>query len=473
MNFQELYYQNPYQTTFEAEVLTCTPGPDSNTYYLTLSQTLFYPEGGGQPADRGTLTVLPDCPETYAQRQPSSCPKTSAQNPSDNCTRTSAQRQPTSCPEDSAQNQCSGCPEDSAQNQCSGCPENASKVLCSSCPDRATSSEPLSVLDVQDSDRGVLHVTAKPLSTGTRVRGEIDWSFRFPLMQNHTGEHIISGLVHRKYGYENVGFHMSDVITLDLSGPLTWDEAMEIERQANEVVYADLPVDVFYPDDTALETIDYRSKKELEGAVRIIHIDDADDCACCGLHVRHTGEVGLIKLLSLMNHRGGVRITMLSGRQALRYFEQINDASTAVGQLLSVKPHETLDAVQHMLQESLNKDRKIADINQRYFQAKADSFTEKKDLILCFEEQMNQVELRKFCDLLVKSGKGAVCAVLTETEPDTWQYCIGSTEVDLRAAVKVLNEQLNGRGGGKSVMVQGTFHANAVEIEAALRQILL
>ena len=461
MNFQELYYQNPYQTTFEAEVLTCTPGPDSNTYYLTLSQTLFYPEGGGQPADKGTLTVLPDCPDSSAQGQPGSCPEASAQNQSGNSPRTTSQSQSVSCP------------EASAQNQCSSCRENASGVLCDNCPDRSTSSEPLSVLDVQDSDRGVLHVTAKPLSTGTRVRGEIDWSFRFPLMQNHTGEHIISGLVHRKYGYENVGFHMSDVITLDLSGPLTWDEATEIERQANEVVYANLPVAVLYPDDAALETIDYRSKKELEGAVRIIHIDDADDCACCGLHVRRTGEVGLIKLLSLMNHRGGVRITMLSGRQALRYFEQISDASTAVGQLLSVKPHETLDAVEHLLQESLNKDRKIADINQRYFQAKADSFTEKKDLILCLEEQMNQVELRKFCDLLVKSGKGTICAVLTETEPDTWQYCIGSTEVDLRAAVKVLNEQLNGRGGGKPVMVQGTFHADADAIETALKKTLV
>ena len=247
---------------------------------------------------------------------------------------------------------------------------------------------------------------------------------------------------------------------------------MEIEQEANEIVYADLPVEILYPDDSELESIDYRSKKELDGAVRIVHINDADDCACCGLHVRRTGEIGLIKLLSLMNHRGGVRITMLSGRQALRYYEQICDAATAVGQLLSVKPHETQEAVQHLLQESLNKDRKIADINQRYFQAKADSITEKKDLILCFEEQMNQVELRKFCDLLVKSGKGSVCAVLTETDPDTWQYCIGSTEVDLRAAVRVLNEQLNGRGGGKPVMVQGTFRASAAAIEAALKQTL-
>lgn len=413
MNFQELYYRNPYLTTFEAEVCTCTPGPDSNTFYITLTQTLFYPEGGGQPSDHGVLTILSDC---------------------------------------------SG----------STCDER----LCDSCPDRITPGETITVLDVQDSDRGVLHVLPKPLNPGTKVCGKIDWSFRFPLMQNHTGEHIISGLVNRKYGYENVGFHMSDVITLDLSGPLTWEQAMEIEQEANEIVYADLPVEILYPDDSELESIDYRSKKELDGAVRIVHINDADDCACCGLHVRRTGEIGLIKLLSLMNHRGGVRITMLSGRQALQYYEQICDAATAVGQLLSVKPHETQEAVQHLLQESLNKDRKIADINQRYFQAKADSITEKKDLILCFEEQMNQVELRKFCDLLVKSGKGSVCAVLTETDPDTWQYCIGSTKVDLRAAVRVLNEQLNGRGGGKPVMVQGTFRASAAAIEAALKQTL-
>ena len=159
------------------------------------------------------------------------------------------------------------------------------------------------VLDVHRKEGVVVHYTDKPLDVGSRVHGTIDWQRRFDFMQNHSGEHIYSGLVHKKFGYDNVGFHMDKVVTVDFSGPMTMEEALEIEKEANQLIYSNVETKITFPTEEELKTIPYRSKIELTGKVRIVEFPGGDICACCGTHVARTGEIGLIKVLSLMNHK--------------------------------------------------------------------------------------------------------------------------------------------------------------------------
>ena len=388
----ELFYRNPYLTSFDAVVTSCEPVKKG--YEITLSDTCFYPEGGGQPADLGTLNSIP-------------------------------------------------------------------------------------VLDVRrKKDDAIVHLIDTPIETGKTVHGEIDWQHRFSLMQNHSGEHIVSGLIHKKFGYDNVGYHMSDVITLDLSGHLTWDELMEIERETNQVIWDNRPINILYPSDAEIENLDYRSKKELSGTIRLVEIPDADLCACCGTHVYRTGEIGLVKFLSMINYKGGVRIEMVAGDLALKDYDKKLSSNQVIQRLLCLKPDEIADGVKKILDESQQKDLKIAAINKKYNELKIASLSDDQEILVDFEEDLNGIELRKFCDSLKNSGKAKICAVFCVTDLNSGNdlpsisYCIGSTGLDLRKASKELNNTFNGRGGGSSEMIQGTFYTDREKLETEFAAVL-
>mgnify|MGYP002459488775 CR=1 FL=1 len=203
------------------------------------------------------------------------------------------------------------------------------------------------VLEVHEREGHVVHTCSAPLEVGSAVEGQIDWARRFDLMQHHSGEHIVSGLAHAMYGCDNMGFHMgADVITIDLSVELTQDQVRELEAAANRYIWEDRPVQITYPSPEELAHLEYRSKKAIEGQVRIVSFPGADCCACCGTHVRRAGEVGLIKVLSCQKFREGVRMEILCGQRAYWYLSRIYDQDHAVAQLLSVKPQDTLAAVE-------------------------------------------------------------------------------------------------------------------------------
>ena len=388
MDFSEYYYRDPYKREFDGKVLSCTRVKKG--YEVILDDTLFYPEGGGQPCDKGIITY---------------------------------------------------------------------------------DGGDVKVLDVRrDEERGIIHLLDGMIPEGTEIHGSIDWDYRFSLMQNHTGEHIISGLIHRTYGYENVGFHMGDVLTIDLSGEMSWEEAEEIERRANRVIWDNREVRSVFPDEEALSTLEYRSKKELKGKVRLINIDNADSCACCGIHVKRTGEIGLIKLLSLIRYKGGVRIEMICGDKALYDYEKKLNDNTEIKNLLSVKPEETVGAVKRIMEESIEKSERIAGLNARYAELKICSLSPDNGIIIDLEEDMNGIELRKFCDRLNKTGKAKVSVVLSPSGDDkkAFQYVIAGTGYDLKSLAGSLNNELNGRGGGSKEMIQGTFFASYDRISDAV-----
>ena len=377
MQTRKLYYEDPFQKGFASAVVSCEE--TKGGYAVVLEETAFYPEGGGQPCDIGTLGSA-------------------------------------------------------------------------------------NVLDVREKDGVIVHLCDRPLAAGASVSGKIDWTRRFDHMQQHSGEHICSGLICARFHCDNVGFHMgADTVTIDFNADISWEELLEIEQTANRYIYEDHPIDIQFHRGAELDKIDYRSKKPLEGDVRIVAFPGADCCACCGTHVARSGQVGLVKFLSVQKFRDGVRIEMLAGRRAHRYLSACWEQDVHVAQALSVKPTASLAGVERVLAELSALKLRCARLEESAFAQTAAQY-ENKGNVLLFEEEMDGDSLRKLCDAVTKTCGGR-CAVFAGAD-GAYKYAIGHTDGDLRELTKTLNAALSGRGGGKPNFVQGSVSASRAEIEA-------
>lgn len=320
------------------------------------------------------------------------------------------------------------------------------------------------VLEVHERDGHVVHTCEAALEVGTAVEGTIDWDRRFDLMQNHSGEHIVSGTAHRKWGCDNVGFHMgSDLITIDLNILLTEEQLAELERDVNRYILEDHPICITFPSAEELEVLEYRSKKALTGRVRIVSFPGADTCACCGTHVSTTGQIGLIKLLTVQKFRDGVRIELVCGNRAFRYLDRVLEQNRQISNHLSAKMFETASAVQRLLAENEALKSRILTIEEQHFAALAEEYENAGDLLL-FEPGLSADGVRRLCVALVDRCGGR-CACFSGSEEEGYKYAIGHRGGDLRAFTKQLNQTLNGRGGGKPDFVQGSVRAGKAEIE--------
>lgn len=318
------------------------------------------------------------------------------------------------------------------------------------------------VIDTHSRRDEVIHITDGPIQPGEKIEGKIDWEPRFSRMQHHTGEHIVSGLIHRLYGYDNVGFHMGhDAVTLDLSGELSGADLEKVERLANEAVWKNIPIEISYPSPEALAALDYRSKKELSGDVRIVTVPEYDICACCGTHVHKTGEIGLIKLVNFQRYKGGIRIWMLCGGEALEDYTRKNKDVFAVSALLSAKPHEITPALEHVLKERDGLKLELGLLQDRLFEYKAAAI-EQGSFTIQFEENLSPNELRKYCLALCERCETA--AVFSGKDRE-WKYAIGSKNQDVRVLGKAFNGAFSGKGGGKPGLIQGSVTGNPEAIK--------
>ena len=321
------------------------------------------------------------------------------------------------------------------------------------------------VRDVQEKKDVIYHMTDAPLAVGDTVHGQIDWEKRFESMQQHTGEHIISGLVHGRFGYNNVGFHLgADYCTMDFDGPITKEELKEIEWEANRMVYKNLDVENLYPTKEELKDMEYRSKIEIEGQVRIVNIPGVDTCACCAPHVKKTGEIGNIKLVDMVNYKGGERIFMLAGFRALADHVQKEESTKAISALLCAKESEVAEAVAHVKEENLSLKGKMASMQQKLLAYQAKEVDVTGDVVTVFDAHLEGNAPREFMNLLLERG-AKVCAVFAGNDTDGYRYVIGSRTEDVRPLCKKLNAAFAGRGGGKPEMVQGSIKGT----EAAIR----
>lgn len=321
------------------------------------------------------------------------------------------------------------------------------------------------VLDVHEREGVILHTVDAPLSG--IVAGAIDWDRRFDLMQQHSGEHLVSGTVHRLYGCENVGFHMgADLITIDFDKILTMEELAKAEALVNEAIWADRETRIRYYDSEADCPEDYRSKKAISGRLRLVEFPGVDVCACCGTHVARTGEIGIVKLLSVVKFHQGVRVELVCGKRAYGYLAGVTAQNRAVSGLLSAKTLETAKAVERVLGELSQVKQEKAFWENRCFAATAESLRGTGNVTL-FEEGLSPDSLRRLCASVMETCGGR-CGAFSGSDAEGYAYAIGQEGGDLRSFVKELNAALNGRGGGKPNFAQGRVSAARSEIEAFL-----
>lgn len=324
------------------------------------------------------------------------------------------------------------------------------------------------VFDVYDKDNEVVHYCDKEVECGKKVKAWVDMERRHRLMQQHSGEHIVSGLIHKHFGYDNVGFHMgSDCITIDFNGPLTADDLKLVEKEANEAIYRNFDTNIFYPSPEELEKLEYRSKKALEGDVRIVNFKDCDTCACCGLHVVKSGEIGIIKITGSQNYKGGTRVTMLAGKQAWEDYAVKDSIVHGISNLLSAKPYETKEAVERLMKERNEIKEQLVAAKKQIFELKRDSLKEDETCAVFFEENMEPFELRLFTEMLLEKVPSA--AVFSGNDEEGYKYAVGSTKTDMSAFIKEANKALGGRGGGRGNIMQGAFTASRDETERYIR----
>lgn len=380
---EELYYKDPYLTEFTATVIECIQ--DKEQYKIVLSQTAFYPEGGGQPADKGTLAGHP-------------------------------------------------------------------------------------VLDVRSKENKVYHYLEKPLEIGLEVTGKIDFDYRFNNMQHHSGEHIVSGLICQKFGAENVGFHMGkEFVTMDFNCTLTKEDMLTIEKEANHAIYKNIPIEIKVYSQEGVKALQYRSKKEIEGDVRIVKIPGYDICACCGVHVTRTGEIGMIKLLRADKYKTGTRITMLCGERALTHFNTLAENVNRVSVLLSTKEEETAEAVEVLYNANKELESKINALQNELFDNEINAMLVEENKIV-FKEGLDSNALRNYCNKLKNKCK-QICSVFNK-EDNIYRYVMISHSTNLQPIVKELNAKLQGKGGGKPDSVQGQLIGEEQEIRAFLETLI-
>ena len=396
--FDELYYTKPYLREFDGKVVSCEAADGG--FSIVLDQTAFYPTGGGQPGDRGTL--------------------------------------------------CVGTGDD------------------------------ILVAHVREAVPGngageVIHLTDVALPVGASVHGSLDWTWRRDNMEAHTGEHIVSGIVHALFGYNNVGFHMGErCIEVDFDGVLTPDDVLDVERRANAAIREDVSVEALLPSPAELAEMDYRSKKDHDGQIRVVRIDGVDSCACCGTHVSSTGQVGLIKILRTITKKKRTRLELLCGRRALEACEDAMAALRETSNFLTVADEEVPEAVQRLSAEKDDLKHQLKQAGRKQIDQYVETLSPEGSLAVCCLPGLDVDDLRYLCEQVIEKTEATVCAALSPAEGDASRlaYVMASAERDLRSACKELNARLGGRGGGKPNMVQGSWDASGADAEAAIREVL-
>ena len=323
----------------------------------------------------------------------------------------------------------------------------------------------IAVTDVRERGDEVIHLCTQALAVGTEVEGILDYDRRFDLMQQHTGEHIVSGVIHRRYGYHNTGFHIgADVIQIDFDGVVPAEDLADIELEVNRAIWQNIPVECWYPGPEELPNVFYRTKKALPWPVRIVRVPGFDSCACCGVHVQRTGAIGLVKLFTVMGLRGGSRIELACGGRALAMLNAAFDQNRQVSQAFSAKISETGAAARKMNEALAAEKFRAVALQRKLFRGIAESYVNSGGVVH-FEADLEPALVRELADMIADTC-GGTAAVFSGTDEAGYSFCLVTRDGDLRTLGKALTQSLGGRGGGKPNFQQGRVNAAEAQIRA-------
>jgi len=299
---------------------------------------------------------------------------------------------------------------------------------------------------------------------GSTVEGHIDWARRFDHMQQHSGEHMISGLICSRYHCDNVGFHMgTDVVTIDFSAEIPEEDLPVLEEAVNRAILEDRPITEAFPSPEELEATEYRSKTKINGPVRLVNAAGMDLCACCGTHMKTTGQIGGIRLLNTKRYKGGSRLELLCGMRIQKHHSLLYRQNESISRLLSAKPLETAAAVSRLRSECDEHKRQLSDVWDRYFALKAASLPEGS--IALIEDGAGMDELRKCC---AAASEGREVFAAFAPEENGFKFALVSSGADIRGLTKEMNQALSGSGGGKPTFTQGRIKCTRDELKSFL-----
>lgn len=318
------------------------------------------------------------------------------------------------------------------------------------------------VFDVQIENGEIYHYASSPLTVDDTLLCKINFSERYKKMQIHTGEHIVSGVMHSLYNLSNVGFHLgSDEVTLDFDAVLEREQLDKAEELANEIIYKNVPVICYYPDADKLASLDYRSKKELEGDIRIVEIEGYDKCACCAPHVASTGEVGIIKLAHFEKIKTGTRITLLCAADALHDYREKYRNVSEISALLCAKADDTVEAVRALLNEKGELSATITNLKHIICELKAEAVAPSDEAFIAFEDNLSIPDMRNLVNKLL--SKRPSVFVFSRVDGGDFNFvCAGDSMKDW---MEKLRDRFCAKGGGSDKMIQGSLTACDKEIK--------
>lgn len=414
---KKLFYEDTHILDFTAVITNCSTDEKRRGIWLELDQTAFFPEEGGQSADKGTINGLNVLDVQI--KNDIICHLVQISDPTD----------------------------------------------CSASVSQSPEEDHVDTFSTN---------TKSSFSPGQTITGHVDWQQRFDFMQQHSGEHILSGLLHNHFGFRNVGFHLGATeATMDFDQPISLEMLREIEKEANEIIWKNLPVHTYFPTKEELAVLEYRSKIDIEGDVRIVEIPGVDICACCAPHVERTGEIGMIKILSAQSHRGGVRIHILCGSRALQDYTFKQDTCSRITARLSASPDQLVSGVERIMEESNNRKQARDKLAEQMLQLQISLLPAPEDNPhpILFTELDNPVAVRNAVNSLCEKYSGYVSA-FSGNDLTGYRFIIGSSSMDCRNVASLLRSALQAKGGGTPPMVQGSVQANASSILSIMESIL-
>ncbi len=314
------------------------------------------------------------------------------------------------------------------------------------------------VVKVFEEDGRVIHLLEKDIQAES-IKGKIDWEIRFDHMQQHSGQHILSQSFHELLAAETLAFHLGEAtstLEMDLR-KVSEEDLARVETRANEIIYQDREVKIHSLPEDKIGTLPLRRPPKKKGLIRVVEVSDFDYSACGGTHVRRTGEVGLIKILRWERIRDNLRFDFICGRRAFLDYLLKNRILRELSNRLTVHEQEVPSSIEKLFSDLKSQKSLIRKMRERIARYEAREIIEGakgKILKKIFAEKTHE-EVRSLALNIIRQGDFVILFGLKgEERGHLILACSEKLSIDMRELVPLVSPLINGKGGGRSSLVE-------------------